>query len=90
MGNDLLWKQIAEEYIPDDCTNTLFEEVGDKKVIVIVEDWDCKGEINLFSGDSWLEAFQNSGYYSGLLDQDDDYYKLMMFDEDEIALIKGA
>ena len=74
--DDEMWRKIAEEYIPDDETKVVFTEEYGIKIITIVESWNDKyaANVHVYVGKTWLDAFKNSGFLGGLMDQDEEYF----------------
>lgn len=81
-NRDLIYRDIAEKYIQDEDTRVIFHEqskTGTKIIVIGSRDGQTgyinEDTINVFAGETWKQAFVESGYYGGLLDQDDDYFK---------------
>lgn len=68
MQMDEIWKEIAEDYIPDSNTIAEFCDYGSVKVIVVCYYDGGIPELTIGGGKTWIDAFARTGYLQGFID----------------------
>ena len=86
---DLMWKDIMERYISDDCTLVKTKETKDGVILAIAGIEHGEEYLDIFVGSDYLMVFSISGYLEGLLVQGEEYWEEWgEFNEEELQEIR--
>ena len=84
------WRDMIENYIPDDCTTIdIVEDCGVIALAISYVEGRHMNDLQVFVGTNYYEVFEKSGYLESFLSYVDDY-ELEQYTDEQVRLIKQA